>query len=327
MDLRQLRALVAVADHATFSAAARSLHTVQSNVSTHLARLERELGSVLVDRASGKLTVEGMAVVNRARRIDAELLAIEADVASHAGEVRGTVRLGIIGTTARWLVAPLLRRVSERLPGVQLIVVDATTTSLLPQVANGRLDSAVVNMPVSEPDLDAEALFDEDRIVLVPPGHPLGEHDEIDLATLAKHPIMLTPQGTTFRDAIDREAELAGVTLQTHAEVDGMLLLASLAYQGFGAALLPASTAPMYAPTDGKRVRVIGLPRRQVGLATYRRSAPAAPGRAVRDALRDVISESAGDQTGIYPVAKRTHPSQPTTDDQAVENQTRRVER
>ena len=128
MDLRQLRALVAVADHASFSAAARSLHTVQSNVSTHIARLERELGVILVERSTGKLTVEGEAVVERARRIEAELQAIDADLASNAGEVRGVVRMGVIGTTARWLVPALLRELSARYPRVQLIVIDATTT-------------------------------------------------------------------------------------------------------------------------------------------------------------------------------------------------------
>ena len=59
MDLRQLAALTAVADHHSFSAAARALHTVQSNVSTHVARLEREVGAQLVDRATGMLTEAG----------------------------------------------------------------------------------------------------------------------------------------------------------------------------------------------------------------------------------------------------------------------------
>ena len=73
MDLRQLAVLTAVADHQSFSAAARALHTVQSNVSTHVARLERELGTTLVDRASGLLTDSGELVVARARRVQAEL--------------------------------------------------------------------------------------------------------------------------------------------------------------------------------------------------------------------------------------------------------------
>jgi DNA-binding transcriptional LysR family regulator len=95
MDLRQLAALVAVAEHGTFSAAADALHTVQSNVSTHVARLERELGATLVDRAAGRLTEEGELVVARSRRVQAELDALAADVASLRAEVAGTTRLGV----------------------------------------------------------------------------------------------------------------------------------------------------------------------------------------------------------------------------------------
>ena len=65
MDLRQLTTLVAIADHGSFSAAARALYTVQSNVSGHVARLERELGVTLVDRQRGGLTDEGVIVVER----------------------------------------------------------------------------------------------------------------------------------------------------------------------------------------------------------------------------------------------------------------------
>jgi molybdenum-dependent DNA-binding transcriptional regulator ModE len=84
VDLRQLSALVAVDDHGSFSAAARALYTVQSNISAHIAHLERELGVTLVDRAKGRLTPEGMVVVARARRIQRELEALSADATSMA---------------------------------------------------------------------------------------------------------------------------------------------------------------------------------------------------------------------------------------------------
>ena len=116
MDLRQLTVLVAVAEAGSFSAAARAMHTVQSNVSTHVARLERELGVALVDRGSGVLTEEGEAVVSRARHIHAELDAIVADVAALRDEVTGTVRLGCIGTSARWLVPLVLEAVDAPAP-------------------------------------------------------------------------------------------------------------------------------------------------------------------------------------------------------------------
>ncbi len=87
MDLRQLTTLVAIADHGSFSAAARALYTVQSNVSGHIARLERELGVTLVDRQRGGLTDDGALVVERARRILHELDDIAAEMASRGDEV------------------------------------------------------------------------------------------------------------------------------------------------------------------------------------------------------------------------------------------------
>src|SRR5579862_5193199 len=102
MDLRQLNAIVAIAEHGSFSAAADALSTVQSNVSTHVKKLERELGNQLVDRSTGEL------VVARARRVIRELDAMTSDVTALSHEVIGTVRLGAIGTAARWLVPQLL---------------------------------------------------------------------------------------------------------------------------------------------------------------------------------------------------------------------------
>src|SRR5580700_7411097 len=102
-DLRQLNALVAVADHGGFSAAADALHTVQSNVSSHVARLEAELGVTLVDRQAGRLTDEGAVVVARARRLNSELEGVVADLAALRHEIVGPARLGMIGTTSRWL--------------------------------------------------------------------------------------------------------------------------------------------------------------------------------------------------------------------------------
>ena len=131
MDLRQLQALVAVAEHGSFSAAAKALHTVQSNVSAHVARLERELGVTLVDRQTGRLTDEGKAVVARARRVQAELDAIRADVAASAPSVSGDVRFGVIGTTARWLVPRSSTASASNHPRVHTVVVEASTTSLV----------------------------------------------------------------------------------------------------------------------------------------------------------------------------------------------------
>lgn len=304
MDLRQLNALVAVADHGSFSAAARALHTVQSNVSAHIARLERELDTTVIDRATGRLTDEGEVVVARARRINVELEAITSDVASLHHEVAGTVRVGMIGTTARWLAPALMEAMRARFPGVHLVVTDATTSSLMPQLSNGRLELAVVNLPVADPDVRTERLFSEDTILLTPGDHPLADRDSVELAELDGLPLLLEPQGTNFRDVLDAQADAAGITLVAQAEVDGMRLLASLAFQGFGATVVPASAAPRWLEGNWQRITVNGLQGRQVGLAQRRRGMPSAPARALRDVLAEVVADEAPHQRGITVAAR-----------------------
>jgi LysR family hydrogen peroxide-inducible transcriptional activator len=307
MDLRQLHALLAVAEHHSFSAAARALHTVQSNVSTHVARLEKELGSVLIDRARGELTPEGEIVADRARRVIGELRSIEHDLASLRDDVSGHVRLGIIGTTARWLAAPLLESIHTSFPRIDVVIIEATTTSLLPQLVSERLDAAVVNLPVDHPDVDSRPLFEEDRIVVAPLGHPLAGNERLTLAELAGHQVLMPPSGTAFRDEIDTDARRARVELQTLAEVDGLRLLTSMAFQGYGPALVPASAAPRYLSGDWVRLPVDGLSPRAVGIAVPRRSPPSAPTRAAIDSLLTLITTTASELASIRPTVADGH--------------------
>jgi LysR family hydrogen peroxide-inducible transcriptional activator len=300
MDLRQLSALLAVADRGTFSAAAEALHTVQSNVSTHVARLERELGATLVDRARGEPTEAGRAVIERARRISNELRSIESDVASLGAAVSGTVRLGVIGTTGRLLAPILFERMAVDHPDVRVVIVDATTTSLVPQVARSELDLAVVNLPVHHPDVVVEALFEEDRVLVAPVGHPLAALAVAGLDDLAEHPLLLEPRGTGFRDELDAAATGAGLELRPRAEVDGMRLLTSVAIGGYGAAVLPVSAVPLDPGGSWRRIPLEGIPPRQVGLCRERRALPSAPAVALAELIRAVVTDAAPDLDGLH---------------------------
>ncbi|MDE0804155.1 MAG: LysR family transcriptional regulator [Acidimicrobiales bacterium] len=299
MDLRQLTALLAVAEHGSFSAAARAIHTVQSNVSTHVARLEKELAVTLVDRSSGGLTEEGEVAVGRARRIQAEIDALASDVAALRDEVIGNVRLGMIGSVGRWLVPDLLDTMTDRHPAVGLVVVDATTTSLLPQLLDGSLDMAVVNLPVPDPQLGVEPLFEEERILVAPTGHPLASASTLTLAEIAPHGLVLEPEGTAFRDELDQTAAALGLELVESAEVDGMTLVASLAFRGHGPAILPTTATLLEPAGDWVRIPISDLGDRGVGLARRRAGRLPAPSRAVRAVLRELIERDAPRRDGV----------------------------
>jgi LysR family hydrogen peroxide-inducible transcriptional activator len=303
VDLRQLAALVAIADTGTFSAAADVLHTVQSNVSTHVARLERELGVTLVDRAGGRLTEEGEAVVARARRVAAELEALSADVASLRDEVSGSARMGVIGTTARWLVPALLSAMEERHPKVAVSVLEGNNTSLVPQLTAGSLDLAVVNAPVDDPDLVLEPLYEEDLVLVVPPDHELADRVEIEMADLDGHPLLLGPSGTAFRSDLDRAARAAGITLVPKVELDGLRLIASLTFEGFGAAVIPSAAIPRWLQGSDafRKVAIRDAGTRQVSVARRRRGLPSAPARALHEVMVEVLRTQAELKEGVHP--------------------------
>jgi LysR family hydrogen peroxide-inducible transcriptional activator len=299
MDLRQLQALVAIADHGSFSSAAAALHTVQSNVSSHVAHLERELGVQLVDRQAGQLTDEGHAVVERARRVAAELEAVVTDVAALRSDVAGTVRVGMIGTTARWLAPLLLDRVALEHPNVRLVLGEGTSATLEPHLTSGALDAAVVNLPQTSPDVVERPLFDEDVILVVPDTHPLAQRTDLALADLEGLELLLPAPGTTFREELDAAARSASVTLRPKAELDGLRLIAALTLRGYGPAIIPATGAAE--KLEGyARVSIAGMPARRVGVVTRRRSRPSAPARALLQVLDAVIAEHLDDQYGLH---------------------------
>ena len=300
MDLRQLQALIAIADHGSFSAAASAMHTVQSNVSSHVARLERELGVQLVDRHGGHLTEEGAAVVERGRRAIAEIEAAVADVAALRDETVGTVRIGMIGTTARWLAPLLLDAAAKQHPKVRLVIGDGTSATLEPNLASGSIDAAIVNLPQGSPDLVEHPLFDEDLILVVPTSHPLAGKESVDMRELDGLELLLPAPGTAFRLEIDQASRHAGIELVPRAELDGVRLMASLAVKGLGPAILPATGA-----TEGvmrlSRATVTGLPRRRVGVVLRRRGRPSAPARAILEVLEAVVEANLDPAMGLHP--------------------------
>jgi LysR family hydrogen peroxide-inducible transcriptional activator len=300
MDLRQLNAVLAVSDHGGFTAAARALHTVQSNISAHVARLEHELDATLIDRSTGHLTEEGIVVVERARRIQSELDALVTDVSAVRDEVSGPGRIGLIGTTARWLVPALVETMGSRHPRVGVVVHDATTSALQMQLSSGTIDMAVLSLPTTDSDLATEPLFDEDRLLVVPASHPFHDRERVSLADLDGQPLLLEPHGRPFRAQLEAAFAERGYALVPKAEVDGTRLMASLAFEGYGAAILPASAIPAWLGGDWRRVAVDGLIGRSVGLATRRQGLLSAPARALREVLRQVVTDRASHQPGIH---------------------------
>ncbi len=301
MEIRQLEALVGISDHGTFSSAAEVLGTVQSNISNRIARLEDELGTELVNRATGLLTESGEIVVSRARRILGELSAIAADVSELNADIRGQVVLGMIGTAGRWIVPLLLDALRSTYPQIALRIIEGSNSTIEPQLVHGRLDLAVLAWPVDAPELTEVDLFTEDLVVIVAKDHPIAQmKTPVSFAQLAAYELLLPLRGTPIRREIDDASHAQNVELVPLIELDGIRTIASLTFDGYGPSILPATMLSSHLRDKFVAVHIDAIARRRVVLSSRRFGFPAAPVRAIHALLLDVVTHAKNAPDGVY---------------------------
>lgn len=290
MDLRQLEALLAVAEEGSFTAAADRLHTVQSNVSGHVQRLESELGvQLLVRSRRGTVPTEfGVRVLDRARAIRSEIEALGKDLSMLQGLETGHATLGVVGTVSRSLVPALVVEMRRVAPALSLRLTEGASERLAVEVAERELASAVVTEPVTDPRLVVEHLRDEDLVGLVPVALMAGAKEPVPLASLAEHSVILPPHGNPLRDEVDDAARAEHVTLRVPIEVEGIRLIADLVASGAGVSILPETAVPDDHP-QVRTVRIARMPPRRLALITARGVQLSLADQAVHDVVRRLV--------------------------------------
>ncbi|MET7859140.1 LysR family transcriptional regulator [Streptomyces sp. NPDC005318] len=284
VELRHLRAFLAVADAGNVTRAAAALGLTQPAVSRTLAALEQHLGVRLVDRSTHHLALTPEGVVFR----DKAAAAVAAfDEAVDSGGLRHwPLRLGHAWSALGPYTTPLLRSWQERYPQtpLELLRIDDRTAGL----TRGEVDAALLRGPVDTPGLVTEVLFDEDRVAAVTADGPLAAHRTLRLADLADGTIVLnTVSGTTTVDLWPPHARPAA-TLTVANTDDWLTAIAA----GRGSGVSAASTAGMH-PHAGVAYRpLVDAPT--VPLLLARRDAPGHPALPKLAALaREIIGEDA----------------------------------
>ncbi len=290
MELRQLRALVAIADTQSFSGAAAALDTVQSNISSRIAKLEEEVGAILVDRTTGELTDAGLGVLAHARNVLSEITAIAAELETTHSLLSGKVRLGIMPTTAPWILPPLLNSLAETHPRLELEVAEGSSGSLQRRLNTGLVDLALIATPLTVPAITLEPLFREEYVLLIEQNQPLAGESTVSVIQAAQIPLLVPPTNAGLREELDAIALSRGAKIRPLAQIDGLHVIASLALSGYGPAILPSSTVALLPSSSPFRaVPLRDLNPRQVGIGRRRNHIESAADRAVALRLRDTI--------------------------------------
>jgi LysR family hydrogen peroxide-inducible transcriptional activator len=200
LTFKQLRYFEALARHGHFGRAADACAISQPALSMQIKELEGELGAALFERGARqvRLTGFGEAFALRVRDILRSVDELQ-DLArvSQDGLV-GRLRIGVIPTVAPYLLPAIIGNLTRTYPGLDLHVRETVTGKLIGELAEGRIDAAIVALPVSEPSFTEVALFSED-FVLVRPGEDEGKPVP-NGETLSKMRLLLLEEGHCFRD-------------------------------------------------------------------------------------------------------------------------------
>jgi LysR family hydrogen peroxide-inducible transcriptional activator len=239
--LKQLRHLVALADHGHFGKAAEACRVTQSTLSASLKELEAVLEAPLVDRTNRRLafTALGEEIVERARRLIEETEALARTARAAREPLTGTVRLGVIPTIGPFLLPRILPGLRARWPQLKLYLREDQTDALLQQLHGGRLDALVLALPYDCGNVETAVLFEDPFSVAVRRNHPLAAAERITAEDLQAEPLLLLQDGHCLRDHALSACRLGQKPHLESFEATSLHTLVQMVDNGLGITLLP----------------------------------------------------------------------------------------
>ncbi|MEN1957078.1 LysR substrate-binding domain-containing protein [Luteimonas changyuni] len=242
MNLRDLGYFIALADHLHFGRAAAASFVSQPTLSTQIRKLEEELGVVLVERAPRNvmLTPAGNEVAARARRVMADVEQMREAARRSQDPEAGKVTLGLFPTLGPYLLPHVVPGIRARFPELELLLVEEKSDVLLERLQQGRLDAALLALPVNDEQLHVEFLFEEPFVLAVPEAHPLAGHGPITPADLADERLLLLADGHCLRDQALDVCHLSGASEKGEFQATSLETLRQMVAANVGVTLLPS---------------------------------------------------------------------------------------
>ena len=259
MTLTELRYAVALAREKHFGRAAQACFVSQPTLSVAIKKLEEELGVTLFERSMQDVSVTtvGEQVVAQAQQVLSQVSAIKEMVVKGRDPLNGPLHIGVIYSIAPYLLPALMSHSFKHHPQMPLIVEEQYTHNLIESVKQGRLDAAILALPIPESGLDMAPLYDEPFFVTLPKGHPLAKKTQINSHELRKESLLVLGAGHCFREQVIEatpDAALYKVEedgLQRNFEGTSLETLRYMAAAGIGITVLPALALPKNADDEG----------------------------------------------------------------------------
>lgn len=266
MNLRDFQYIIAVSEQRNFTAAANLCAISQPTLSTQIRKLEDYLGVDIFDRQSNEIspTPVGEEIIALAKEILLQTETIKQIAYAAKHTKLNHVVLGAFPTLANYVFPEYVFRIKQHLPDINLRLIEEKTHILIELLLSGKLDIALLAMPVHVDSLSFTPLFEDEFYAAVPPDHPIAQQKMVDMDTLQTEKLMLLDEGHCLRTQIIKLC----TAHQTHDDdfrAASLETLRMMVKNGLGITLMP-SVAIFPDEPDINYIPIRSKPKREIGL-------------------------------------------------------------
>ncbi|MGD8417461.1 MAG: DNA-binding transcriptional regulator OxyR [Pseudomonadales bacterium] len=291
MNLRDLKYLVAVAEHRHFGRAADACFVSQPTLSTQLKKLEEELGVTLIERTNRQvlLTPVGERVVAQAQRVLREANELTRIAEEHADPFGGEFRLGVIPTVAPYLLPKILGPIRRSLPSLKIQLTEGQTAVIVRLLREGDLDAVILALPTDEENVVERKLYTEPFYMAVSRTHRLAGRKKVSVDDLDDEQVLLLEDGHCLRDQALEVCNSHNAVENTNFRATSLETLRQMVMADVGITLMPELAVPAKPAAGIRYIPFRGdVPHRDIGLC-WRKSSPR---EALLEKLADVLTRT-----------------------------------
>ncbi len=256
MEIRQLKAFLAIAEAKTFTAGARRVNVTQAAISMQIRQLEDEVGLPLFTRTPRRviITEAGEYLLERARKILREHDTALSEIAELGGAEHGRLRIGSASAMFATQQLPgIMQSLRVKFPNSELSVSSGTSQALVDKIMHGEIDTAFVSLPVENSSITTDLLFSDEIVAIAHPTHPLANERFISAAALAGEQLILGERGGNTRRMIDDFFNAANVRPNVVMELSRQEAINQMVENNLGVGMAGAKTVSKEV-RDGKLV-------------------------------------------------------------------------
>jgi DNA-binding transcriptional LysR family regulator len=295
LNLDQLRALLEVVELGSFTEAAKRLHLTQPAISQQIRELENRCGLQLVERIGKRAfaTPAGSELISYGRRIMAEAEHALTAVRQHKAGTAGRVRIGAGPTALAYLLPPVLRKLRDAHPNIEIVVTTGTTHSISDALLANEIDIGFTALPVEAKDLETVPVRSDPMVAILPGSEPTIPA-KVTPADVAVRTLILEYQRVPHRQLSRAWLQAGGVEARPELEFDSIEAIKGAVSAGLGMSIVPAPAMTQGPPVNSVVVRPLDPPlMRTLGLVLRRGRAEPPALRIVRAAIMALRSDAA----------------------------------